>query len=68
VKFSANESNDIRVNVIGMDGKMVYSQSVSAFSGQFTSRINLEGVANGLYSVQVISDNASFTQKVAVVK
>jgi len=68
VKFSANESNDIRVNVIGMDGKMVYSQSVNAFSGQFTSRINLEGVANGLYSVQVISDNASFTQKVAVVK
>jgi hypothetical protein len=68
VKFNANESNDIRVNVIGMDGKMVYSQSVNAFSGQFTSRISLEGVANGLYSVQVISDNTTFTQKVAVVK
>jgi len=68
VKFNANESNDIRVNVIGMDGKMVYSQSVNAFSGQFTSRISLEGIANGLYSVQVISDNATYTQKVAVVK
>jgi hypothetical protein len=68
VKFNANESNDIRINIVSMDGKVVYSQNAEAFAGQFTSRIGLNGLSTGIYSVQVMSNNATFTQKVAVVK
>lgn len=45
VKFNANESNDIRINIVAMDGKMVYSHNANAFSGQFTSRISLDGLS-----------------------
>jgi hypothetical protein len=68
VQFNSNEANDIRINIVSMDGKLVYTQNAKAFSGQFTSRISLDGLSNGLYSVQVMSNNATYTQKVAVVK
>lgn len=68
VKFNSNEANDIRINVVSMDGKLVYTQNAKAFSGQFTSRISLDGLTTGLYSVQVMSNNATYTEKVAVVK
>ncbi|MCF8256525.1 MAG: T9SS type A sorting domain-containing protein [Flavobacteriales bacterium] len=68
VKFNANEANDIRISVVSMDGKLVYTQNAKAFSGQFTSRISLDGLSTGLYSVQVMSSNATYTEKVAVVK
>jgi hypothetical protein len=68
VKFNSNEANDIRINIVSMDGKLVFTQNARAFSGQFTSRISLDGLSTGLYSVQVMSNNATYTQKVAVVK
>lgn len=68
LKFNANEANDIRVNIVSMDGKLVYTQNAKSFSGQFTSRISLDGLSTGVYSVQVMSNNATHTQKVAVVK
>jgi hypothetical protein len=68
VQFNSNEANDIRINIVSMDGKLVFTQNAKAFSGQYTSRISLDGLSNGLYSVQVMSNNATYTQKVAVVK
>lgn len=68
VKFNSNEVNDIRISIVSMDGKLVFTQNAKAFSGQFTSRISLDGLSTGLYSVQVMSNNATYTQKVAVVK
>jgi len=68
VKFNSNEANDIRISVVSMDGKLVHTQNAKAFSGQFTSRISLDGLTTGLYSVQVMSNNATYTEKIVVVK
>jgi len=68
VKFNSNEANDIRISIVSMDGKLVYTQNAKSFSGQFTSRISLDGLTTGLYAVQVMSNNATYTEKIAVVK
>jgi hypothetical protein len=68
VKFNSNEANDIRISIVSMDGKLVYTQNAKSFSGQFASRISLDGLTTGLYAVQVMSNNATYSEKIAVVK
>lgn len=68
VRFSAQDQNNVRLNMVSLDGKLVYSENVKSFSGQHTSRIDMSGLPSGIYSVQLMSNNSTHTQKVVVVK
>jgi len=68
VRFSAQDQNNVRINMVSLDGKLVYSENVKSFSGQHTSRIDMNGLPSGIYSVQLMSNNSTHTQKVVVVK
>ncbi len=68
VRFTAQDQNDVRINLVSLDGKLVYTENVKSFSGQHTSLIDMSGLPSGIYSVQLMSNNGTHTQKVVVVK
>jgi len=68
VRFNAQDQNNVVINMVSLDGKLVYMENVKSFSGQHTSRIDMNGLPSGIYSVQLMSNNSTHTQKVVVVK
>ena len=49
-------ASELNIEVFGTDGRMVFTNRVNS-SGQFTTQVNLEGFANGIYFVRVTGEN-----------
>jgi hypothetical protein len=49
-------ASELNIEVFGTDGRVVYTNRANS-SGQFTTQVNLEGFANGIYFVRVTGEN-----------
>ncbi|MCU0434168.1 MAG: T9SS type A sorting domain-containing protein [Bacteroidia bacterium] len=49
-------ASELNIEVFGTDGRAVFNNRVNS-SGQFTTQVNLEGFANGIYFVRVTGEN-----------
>jgi hypothetical protein len=54
------------INVLDMNGRVLYAESVQLNEGLFEHYINVSEFANGVYSIQLISDSEIFTQRVVI--
>jgi photosystem II stability/assembly factor-like uncharacterized protein len=57
VSVPYSTKGDIDIQVINMDGKIIYEKTEVKLSNNFTSVINLNGQPNGIYIVKVVSDS-----------
>lgn len=64
----ANNVKDetITIQVIDLQGKVVYSASDKAVSASYNKSMNLEGLAKGLYYIKLNSENGSKVQKIVI--
>jgi hypothetical protein len=60
------KAETITVQVIDLQGKVVYSASDKAVSASYNKLINLEGLAKGLYYIKLNSENGSKVQKIVI--
>ncbi|MFN7013161.1 MAG: T9SS type A sorting domain-containing protein, partial [Bacteroidia bacterium] len=65
ISFNNANSNNVRVNIIAADGKLVYSENVVA-SSQYVKYIDVTSFAKGLYFVQILSDEGMLNNKIIV--
>jgi hypothetical protein len=68
INFNSDESNAI-IEIIDITGNLVYSENNNlANIGENTLKVNLNGLANGTYFVNVKSGNKSATSSIKIVK
>lgn len=60
------KAETITVQVLDLQGKVVYSASDKAVSSSYNKSINLEGLAKGLYYIKLNSENGSKVQKIVI--
>lgn len=66
IKLTIDNSRDLGINVIGLDGKVVYTENNQSFAGEYLRTIDVTDFAEGIYFVQVSTDNAVHTEKIVV--
>jgi len=59
---------DMQINIIGMDGRSVYARSVAGMADGSVSTISLDGIATGVYTVQLTGNAGMVSKKLCVVK
>ncbi|MFN8394491.1 MAG: T9SS type A sorting domain-containing protein [Bacteroidia bacterium] len=58
--FVQNEIADLTISVFSDLGQVVYEQPLAAFSGKFHAALPMEGLAHGLYTLQVTDGERKF--------
>lgn len=66
VKFYADAAKDVTLNLLDITGRVVYTNAIGNFDGEFTQEISSEGISRGVYFLEVNSGLSKLTQKVVV--
>ena len=59
-------NREIKINVIDVLGKTVYTETIKNFNGSMQKEINLEGISKGTYIIKLISNDFTATKKIVV--
>ena len=69
IEFESSINSDIKIGVYNTLGQEVFSQQINSFSGQFKQEIDLKDFSEGIYIVNVISENGKlFTKRISYIK
>jgi hypothetical protein len=67
INFVSKEDQNVTINVIGVDGALVFSQNLTNKIGQASkTTVDFANLAKGIYMVQLVGSNSSLTQRVVV--
>lgn len=67
VNFVSKENQDVTINVIGVDGKLVFAKQLNTKAGQSSrTTIDVANLSAGIYMVQLTGANSSLTQRIVV--
>ena len=66
VAFEMKAATDVTVNVVNTVGQTVMTSSHNAVTGRNVVSLNMSNLANGLYFVEVSSENGTSTQRLIV--
>ena len=63
LKFDLAEKGNLEVYIYDQMGSVVYSERMSGFSGKYNKIIDLEMFSDGLYFMQIMQGDKSFSKK-----
>jgi hypothetical protein len=63
----ANDKN-AEIRISNMMGQMIYQSNANISNGNTLSDVNLPNAANGIYLLQIISSNNTYTSRIAIQK
>ncbi len=67
INFVSKEDQNVTINVIGVDGALVFSENLSTKVGQANkTTVDFTNLAKGIYMVQLVGSNSALTQRVVV--
>jgi hypothetical protein len=66
LSFNLAEESDVEINVMNILGKIVYTEKLSNFNGNYRKKILLDNVSSGIYFTNVISEKQRKTTKVII--
>jgi len=67
VNFVSKENQDVTINVIGVDGKLVFAKQLNTKAGQSSrTTIDVANLSAGIYMVQLTGATSSLTQRIVV--
>jgi hypothetical protein len=66
INLNLAKASNVQVDVIDMNGKVVFDKNIKANLIAYKEELSLAGFANGIYTVQVRSANGTSSQKVVV--
>jgi hypothetical protein len=65
ISFNNANSNNVQVNIISADGKLLYSENAAAAS-QYVKYVDVTSFAKGLYFIQIVSEEGMINNKIIV--
>ncbi|MGE0567788.1 MAG: T9SS type A sorting domain-containing protein [Bacteroidia bacterium] len=66
LKFNLKKQGDLNVNVVDVNGKEVYKETIKQFKGDYNKTIDLGEEAKGIYFVKVQQDQQAQVKKIIV--
>lgn len=63
IEISVNRTIDLELEILDLNGKLVFSKNIS-IEEKFSQEIDLEHLSNGVYYVNLKSDEGSFVKKI----
>lgn len=66
VSFEINRTNQIEIELIDAIGNLVASRSLAAGKNSYEEKFDVSGLAKGIYSVHILSDNKNYYHKLVV--
>jgi hypothetical protein len=66
INLNLAKASNVQIDVIDMNGKVVFNKNIKANLIGYKEELSLAGFANGIYTVQVRSANGTSSQKVVV--
>jgi hypothetical protein len=67
INFVSKYDQNVTINVIGVDGALVFSENVVTKVGQASkTTVDFTTLAKGIYTVQLVGANSSLTERVVV--
>ncbi|MFM7078700.1 MAG: T9SS type A sorting domain-containing protein, partial [Bacteroidota bacterium] len=66
VNFDAGGSRDFIIRISETTGKMVLNETYEAFSGEFRKSYDMSKIAKGVYVLEIISNDRSFSKKLVL--
>ncbi len=66
INLNLAKASNVQIDVIDMNGKVVFNKNIKANLIAYKEELSLAGFANGIYTVQVRSANGTSSQKVVV--
>lgn len=66
VKFTQFNVNDISFNIYDMEGRLVFSENIIGFTGNYTNNIDLSSFQSGIYLLEIQSENNIITNKLII--
>jgi hypothetical protein len=63
VMFTSEEVQDLKVRVINLVGKVVYTEDLQQFVGEYTKSIDLATYNKGIYLLEIETDNGVINKK-----
>jgi len=67
INFVSKEDQNVTINVIGIDGGLVFSDNLATKVGQASkTTVDFANLSKGMYLVQLVGSNSSLTQRVVV--
>ena len=67
INFVSKENQNVTLNVISVDGALVYSKNLNTKVGQTTkTSVDFAELSKGIYMVQLVGTSSSITQRVVV--
>lgn len=66
ISFETETANAIRCQMVDVNGKILFDKSYSHAGGSFHEQIDLSRFANGIYFLQILSDNGKNIEKIVV--
>jgi hypothetical protein len=68
VAVASNNIQQMKMEIIDLQGRLVYSEMLEGINSGFTKSIDVNGIANGAYYLRFSSANATFTEKLIIQK
>ncbi|MFI5218166.1 MAG: FG-GAP-like repeat-containing protein [Bacteroidia bacterium] len=66
ISFTTTIATDVKVEVINVEGKIVYSDSKTAVAGEYKNNIELKNAAQGIYLMKIKTGEEEVQRKITV--
>lgn len=66
LSFEKEKTGDITIRLMDLQGKVVYDETLRAFSGAYYKRIDISGIAAGTYTLSMEQGESRITRKVII--
>ncbi len=64
IELSLLKANTVKINLMNMEGQFIFTDIMNQFTGSYKKQINLHEVPNGIYYLQVITNDQVINKKV----
>ena len=64
LEFNLAKQSDVKISVMNIAGQVIYSDVLSEFIGEYKKPVNLHENANGIYYLQIITNDEVINKKV----
>jgi extracellular elastinolytic metalloproteinase len=68
IELNLTKEETITINVLSVMGQVVYSETLNASAGVQTINLNSSTWADGIYNVNITTNNGSVSRKLEVIK
>lgn len=66
IVFENKTSSSISVRLMAINGQEIWNDNLNNFSGTYQKTIDMKGLSNGIYTLQIVTDKETIVKKVVL--